>query len=155
MIKRPVHGSDRALVRYLERVGGFDLERLRQSIAGHGQKSAPADASALVMGGVRLVLRIRLALERRLVVDELAPGLERDRRQGTEVAFAAHNEVTDRRDGPLAWGASDRGAECVELRKRRDLRIPIVVHVRIILVTRSRSDCRSSTCSRSCGFESR
>ncbi len=57
MTRRPVHVSDHALVRYLERVGGFDIERLRRTIAAHVRKQAPEGASALVIEGARLVLR--------------------------------------------------------------------------------------------------
>ena len=56
MTKRKVHVSDHAILRYLERVGGFQIEKLRRQIAQKVRKAAPEGAIGLVIDGVRLVL---------------------------------------------------------------------------------------------------
>lgn len=57
MKKRPVEVSDHAVLRYLERVGGFEIEALRQNIASHIQASAPDGACSIVVDGFRFVIR--------------------------------------------------------------------------------------------------
>lgn len=48
--------SDHALVRYLERVGGFDTERLRRSISDRLQPSVDAGARGVVIDGYSLLI---------------------------------------------------------------------------------------------------
>jgi hypothetical protein len=50
--------SDHAIVRYLERVGGFDIDRLRQQIASRISEAAKAGASAVVVDGYEYVIQI-------------------------------------------------------------------------------------------------
>lgn len=45
--KRPLHVTDHAIVRYLERVGGFNIEGLRRQIADRLQTAADAGAHAV------------------------------------------------------------------------------------------------------------
>lgn len=47
----PVQVSDHAVVRYLERVGGFDIEGLKAGIADRLGDAAAAQASAVVIDG--------------------------------------------------------------------------------------------------------
>lgn len=55
--KRPVTVTDHAVLRYLERVGGFEIEQLRRQIAARIRKAAPEGASAVVIDGHRFILR--------------------------------------------------------------------------------------------------
>lgn len=57
MKKRPVRVSNHALLRYLERVGGFEIEKLRCEIASEVQARLPDGASALILEGYRYVIR--------------------------------------------------------------------------------------------------
>jgi hypothetical protein len=43
--------SDHAVLRYLERVGGFDVERLREEIAHRCRPAAEAGATGVVIDG--------------------------------------------------------------------------------------------------------
>lgn len=56
-MKKPrLHVSDHAVLRYLERAGGFDIEALRRSI---GQRCEPAyriGASSLVIEGIAFLI---------------------------------------------------------------------------------------------------
>ncbi|EGJ20098.1 hypothetical protein RSWS8N_18099 [Cereibacter sphaeroides WS8N] len=49
--------TDHSIVRYLERVGGFDLDRLRREIAQRLQAAADAGAAAVVIEGHAYVIR--------------------------------------------------------------------------------------------------
>jgi hypothetical protein len=51
MSRRRVIVSDHAIVRYLERIGGFDIEKLRREIATRLQPAADAGAGAVVIEG--------------------------------------------------------------------------------------------------------
>lgn len=53
MKKRPVKVSDHAVLRYLERVAGFNIEGLRASIAAHVRTSAPEGTASIVIDGFR------------------------------------------------------------------------------------------------------
>ena len=57
MKKLPVHVSDHAVLRYLERVGGFNIDDLRRSIATRIEVAAPTGASAVVLDGFKYVIR--------------------------------------------------------------------------------------------------
>ncbi|UXU74342.1 MULTISPECIES: hypothetical protein [unclassified Paracoccus (in: a-proteobacteria)] len=48
---RKVIVSDHAILRYLERVGGFDIARLRREIAQRVQAAADVGAGAVVIDG--------------------------------------------------------------------------------------------------------
>ena len=51
-MKRPrTHVTDHAIVRYLERVGGFDIDGLRQSIARRVDLAAATGASGVIIDG--------------------------------------------------------------------------------------------------------
>lgn len=52
-----VRVSDHAILRYLERVGGFDIEGLRAAIAGRLEGAARAGACAVVIDGHVYVIR--------------------------------------------------------------------------------------------------
>lgn len=55
--KRPITVTDHAVLRYLERVGGFEIEALRREIARRISEAAPEGASAIVIEGHRFILR--------------------------------------------------------------------------------------------------
>lgn len=56
-MKRPrTRVSDHAVVRYLQRVGGFDVERLKREIAQRGDDAARAGASAVIVNGVHFMI---------------------------------------------------------------------------------------------------
>lgn len=57
MTKRKVHVSDHALLRYLERVGGFDIEGLRQSIAARLSGAIVSTPQAVTIDGFRFVVQ--------------------------------------------------------------------------------------------------
>lgn len=52
----PVHVSDHAIVRYLERVGGFDIETLRAQIAARVAAAARAGATTIRIDGYDFVI---------------------------------------------------------------------------------------------------
>jgi len=57
-VSRPrTHVTDHALVRYLERVGGFDIEALRQAIARRVDEAARVGACGVVIDGFIFKLR--------------------------------------------------------------------------------------------------
>lgn len=57
-MKKPrVHVTDHALVRFLERVGGVDVEALRSAIGRSLDEAARLGAAAAVIDGFRYVLR--------------------------------------------------------------------------------------------------
>ncbi len=53
---KPLTVSDHAVLRYLERVGGFEIEALRQSIERRAAKALLPGASAVVIDGHRFVV---------------------------------------------------------------------------------------------------
>lgn len=57
-MKRPVkvHVSDHALLRYLERVGGYEIERLRKDIAARLHPFAGIGRGAVIIDGHAYVL---------------------------------------------------------------------------------------------------
>lgn len=56
-MKRPrVSVTDHAVVRYLERVGGFDIDTLRREIARRVQAAANAGASTVTIDGAVFVI---------------------------------------------------------------------------------------------------
>ncbi len=57
MTKQPsVRVSDHAVLRYLERVRGFEIESLRQNIAKRCESAASAGASSITIDGVVLLI---------------------------------------------------------------------------------------------------
>lgn len=52
-----VRVSDHAVLRYLERVGGFDIERLRRDIEERVRDAAGAGARGVVIDGFRFFIR--------------------------------------------------------------------------------------------------
>lgn len=56
-MSRRVLVSDHAVLRYLERVGGFEIEALRQQIADRLEPAASTGAESVVIDGFRYVLR--------------------------------------------------------------------------------------------------
>lgn len=55
-MSRRVIVSDHAILRYLERCGGFDIQRLRREIADRTQAGADAGAGAVVIDGHSLMI---------------------------------------------------------------------------------------------------
>ncbi|UFS63821.1 hypothetical protein LO749_06420 [Paracoccus denitrificans] len=55
-MKQRVHVSDHALLRYLERVGGFEIERLRREISVRLQPFAGVARGAVVIDGHAYVM---------------------------------------------------------------------------------------------------
>ena len=51
------HVSDHAVLRYLERVGGFEIDMLRQAIAARVDTAAQAGASGVVIDGFTYLIR--------------------------------------------------------------------------------------------------
>lgn len=49
--------SDHAVLRYLERVGGFDIGRLRNEIAQHVSRQLPGRGGIVTVDGVAFVVR--------------------------------------------------------------------------------------------------
>lgn len=70
-MKQRVAVSDHALVRYLERVGGFAIEELRQQIEDRVAEAAALGASAVTIDGC--VYRIAHDAENRPVVATVLP----------------------------------------------------------------------------------
>ena len=57
MKKQPsIRVSDHAVLRYLERVGGFEIEALRQNIAKRCESAVNAGASSITIDGVALLI---------------------------------------------------------------------------------------------------
>ncbi|MCU0902424.1 MAG: hypothetical protein MUE83_00935 [Tabrizicola sp.] len=58
-MKKPrVRITDHALVRFLERVGGVDVDGLRQALSRSLEEAARLGAAAVVIDGYRYVLRV-------------------------------------------------------------------------------------------------
>ncbi|WP_193668268.1 hypothetical protein [Paracoccus kondratievae] len=55
-MKQRVHVSDHALLRYLERVGGFEIERLRKEISARLQPWSGIGYGAVVIDGHAYVI---------------------------------------------------------------------------------------------------
>lgn len=53
---RKVRVTDHALVRFLERAGGFEMEKLRSEIAKKIYRSVPEGASGIKIDGVHFVI---------------------------------------------------------------------------------------------------
>ncbi len=66
-----VRVSDRALIRYLERADGFEIEKLRREIEKKVHRSAPTGASGLVVDGVTFVIVDNAAAGERVVTTVL------------------------------------------------------------------------------------
>lgn len=57
-MKKPrVRVSDHAVLRYLERAGGFDIERLRREIGRRVEDAVAASASGVSVGGVNFRIK--------------------------------------------------------------------------------------------------
>ena len=56
MGKPCIHITDHALLRYLERAHGVDVEALRRKLAGHAAIGIEYGAAAVIVGSVKLVL---------------------------------------------------------------------------------------------------
>jgi hypothetical protein len=56
MIDAAAHVSDHAVLRYLERAHGLDVEAVRAHLAGHTINAQRLGASAVVIGKVKLVI---------------------------------------------------------------------------------------------------
>ena len=56
-MKRGITVSDHAVLRYLERVGGFDVECLRREIAARVGKTALTGSHNVVIDGHRFVIK--------------------------------------------------------------------------------------------------
>lgn len=56
-MRKPVHVSDHAVLRYLERVGGFEIEALRKNMEQRVAASLLPGAIAVVIGGHRFVIK--------------------------------------------------------------------------------------------------
>lgn len=72
MSKPRVRVSDHAVLRYLERVGGFDIEALRRDIRDRVHRAAEAGASGVVIDGFRFC--VRMDREGGLVITTVIPG---------------------------------------------------------------------------------
>lgn len=81
-MKRPrIRVSDHAVLRYLQRVGGFDIERLRAEIAARVEGAAEAGASGVVIDGFRYCIRPDDFGHRRVVTTILDRELASDAHQ--------------------------------------------------------------------------
>jgi hypothetical protein len=49
--------SDHAVLRYLERVGGFEIEKLRSEMEARAQKLVVPGAASVIIDGYRFVIR--------------------------------------------------------------------------------------------------
>lgn len=55
-MSRKVRVTDHALVRFLERAGGFEIEKLRRAIEKKIYRSAPEGATGIKVDGVNFVI---------------------------------------------------------------------------------------------------
>jgi hypothetical protein len=69
---RPIRVSDHAVLRYLERAHGVDVEAVRKHLAGRAVNAARLQAIGVKIENVKLVLR-RTAVET-VIVTALLPG---------------------------------------------------------------------------------
>lgn len=58
MSERTVHVSDHAVLRYLERVGGFEIDRLRAEIAERVGRTYAKGATNVIIDGFRYVIEV-------------------------------------------------------------------------------------------------
>lgn len=72
-MKRRVEVSDHAVLRYLERVGGFEIERLRQDLAARLQPFAGVARGAVIIDGHAYILELN-AHRNAVLVTVLPPG---------------------------------------------------------------------------------
>lgn len=75
-----VQVSDHALVRYLQRIGGFDIERLRSTIAARCAEAARAGASGIIIDGHEFI--IQRAFDGSAVVTTVLPPQAKQNRKG-------------------------------------------------------------------------
>lgn len=54
----PIRISDHAILRYLERVGGFEIERLRKQLEVRLSRTAVPGAASVLIDGYRYLLKI-------------------------------------------------------------------------------------------------
>lgn len=73
MTRPRTHVSDHAVLRYLQRVGGFDIDGLRAAIAVRVDAAACAGASGVVIDG--FVFRIRRDVHGPVVTTVMPAGL--------------------------------------------------------------------------------
>lgn len=57
IVKRPIQVSDHAVLRYLERVGGFNIEALRKAMARRIERPAELGVHAVNVEGYRFVVK--------------------------------------------------------------------------------------------------
>lgn len=55
-MSRKVRVTDHALIRFLERAGGFEIEKLRRAIEKKVYRSAPEGATGIKVDGVNFVI---------------------------------------------------------------------------------------------------
>lgn len=70
MSDEPVHVSDHALLRYLERAHDIDIEAVRRHIAGMAMNAAALGALSVKIEGIKIVLaksRVPTVLDRRAI----------------------------------------------------------------------------------------
>lgn len=70
MKRLPVRISDHAVLRYLERVGGFEIEALRAALAARVAKTAVPGVSNILIDGHRFLIK---QTEDELVVATILP----------------------------------------------------------------------------------
>lgn len=56
-MSKPVHVTDRAVLRYLERAHGLDIKGIRRHLAGRSMNAARLGAIGVIIENVKLVLR--------------------------------------------------------------------------------------------------
>jgi hypothetical protein len=71
--------SDHAIVRYLERVGGFDIGRLKQQIGDRVEEAAKAGARSVIVDGFEFIIG-RDSNGHPIVATVLSPNQQRRRR---------------------------------------------------------------------------
>lgn len=83
-MKRPVRVSDHAVLRYLERVGGFDIETLRQNMARRINPNQSAAVSYVDIGDHTLVVRCYAGelVVKTVIVKPARPSRKAARREG-------------------------------------------------------------------------
>lgn len=79
-MKRSVNVTDRAVLRYLERVMGFDIEKVREHIRGVTLDAIEAGATSKIVDGFAYELDPRS----RSVCTVLAPGMKNQTTKGRD-----------------------------------------------------------------------